>query len=318
MNYKVKTPVAIIIFNRYDNAIQVFQKVKKMQPSDFFVIADGPRQNKVGEKEKCEEARSIVNLVDWPCTVHKIFSDENMGCAKRVTSGLNEVFKTVETAIIFEDDCIPSESFFPFCDELLERYKDNEKIMLISGNNKTLTNKTVDESYFFSKQVLIWGWATWRRAWQNMDLQMSAWPKLKKEKLVNTLYKKSSWRYYWRSSFDYVYKGRTNSWAFPWVLSVWNANGLSVIPKVNLIRNVGFSEDATHTSGKSIFEKLDYSELDFPLSHPEKIERNEKMDSLEMKGRIIDSKQLPFPLNMIASKLKWTVLHLLKKDGGKK
>ena len=106
--------------------------------------------------------------------------------------------------------------------------------------------------------------------------------------------------------------------AFPWVLSVWNANGLSVIPKVNLIRNVGFSKDATHTSGKSIFEKLDYAELDFPLSHPEKIERNEKMDSLEMKGRIIDSKQLPFPFNMIASKLKWTVLHLLKKDGGKK
>jgi hypothetical protein len=316
----VQTPVVIIIFNRYDNAIQVFEKIKLAQPKELFVIADGPRKNKPGEKEKCEKARSIINMVDWPCNVHKIFADENMGCAKRVTSGLNEVFNTVERAIIFEDDCIPSESFFPYCDELLERYKDNDKIMLVSGNNKTFATADDNEksigndSYFFSKQIMIWGWATWKRAWQKMDLQMQSWPEIRKSNLINSLYKKTSWRYYWKSSFDYVYKGHTNSWAFPWVLSVWKEDGLSIIPRVNLIRNAGFTEDATHTSGESIFESLDYSTLSFPLNVPKTIQRNEYMDNLEMKGRIIDSKQLPFPLNMIASKIKWTLLKLLGKD----
>ncbi|MDD7699595.1 MAG: hypothetical protein PUJ61_09615, partial [Spirochaetia bacterium] len=133
--------------------------------------------------------------------------------------------------------------------------------------------------------------------------------------LVESIYKKASHRYYWNSSFDYVYNKRTNSWAFPWNLSVWRENGFSVVPKVNLIRNAGFNADATHTSGKSIFENLDYSKLEFPLVHPDyspeqEIQRNEKMDLLEMKSRIKDSRQMPYPFNMFASKLKWFILGL--------
>ena len=313
--YHTKTPVAIIIFNRYENAHSVLQQIRKAEPKELFIIADGPRKNREGEYEKCQKARSIADEVDWQCSVHKIFSEENLGCAKRVVSGLNEVFSKVEQAIIFEDDCIPDLSFFRFADEMLERYESDGRIMLVSGNNKCFAKEPVKESYFFSKQCQIWGWATWRRAWNKMDLSMSDWKNLKHSHLVESIYKKASHRYYWNSSFDYVYNKRTNSWAFPWNLSVWRENGFSVVPKVNLIRNAGFNADATHTSGKSIFEKLDYGELEFPLVHPDyspeqEIQRNEKMDLLEMKSRIKDSRQMPYPFNMFASKLKWFILGL--------
>lgn len=317
--YHTKTPVAIIIFNRYDNAHAVLEQIRKAEPKELFIIADGPRENREGEKEKCEKARSICDEIDWKCNVHKIFSDVNLGCAKRVSSGLTEVFNKVEHALIFEDDCIPALSFFQFADEMLERYESDGRIMLVSGNNKCFAKEPVKESYFFSKQALIWGWATWRRAWNKMDLSMSDWPELKKNKLVEGIYKKPSHCYYWNSAFDYVYNGHTNSWAFPWNLTVWRNGGYSIVPKVNLIRNAGFNADATHTSGKSIFENLDYGELKFPLIHPEyspskEIIRNEAMDLLEMKSRIEDAKQLPYPLNMCASKVKWGILKMLGKD----
>ena len=325
MEYKVKNPVAVIIFNRYDNARKVLEQIRKVQPEELYIIADGPRAHKAGEAEKCIKARSIVDEVDWECNIHKVFSDENLGCAKRVTSGLDVVFSEQEQALIFEDDCIPSLSFFRFADEMLERYRDEEKIMLVSGNNKcfdpagygTASYKGGD-SYFFSKQSQIWGWATWRRAWKKMDLAMSDWPELKKNRLVESLYKRPSHRYYWNSAFDYVYNGHANSWAFPWNLTVWRNDGFSVVPKVNLIQNAGFNADATHTSGKSIFENQMADELDFPLVHPDVskdgIIRNEEMDLLEMKSRIKDAKQLPYPFNMMASKSKWFVLKLLGKD----
>lgn len=336
VSYKTKTPVAMIIFNRYDNAHSVLEQIRKVEPKELFIIADGPRENRPGEKEKCEKARSICDEVDWKCKVHKIFSDVNLGCAKRVTSGLNEVFEKTERALIFEDDCIPALSFFQFADEMLETYETDEKIMLVSASNKCFdpskktsgvekkdlpecdasNTDTKEPDYFFSKQAQIWGWATWRRAWNKMDLTMSDWPQLKKNKLVEGIYKKASHRYYWNSAFDYVYNGHTNSWAFPWNLTVWRNGGFSIVPKVNLVRNAGFNADATHTSGKSIFETLDYSELEFPLKHPDVslgIIRNEKMDLLEMKSRIKDAKQLPYPLNKYASKLKWGILKLLGK-----
>ncbi len=322
--YKLKNPVAIIIFNRYDSAHKVLMQIKKAQPEKLYIIADGPRDNKPGEKEKCLKARSIADEVDWDCSVQKIFSDKNLGCAKRVTSGLSELFSKEEAALIFEDDCIPSMSFFEFADQMLERYKDNEKIMLVSASNKCFVpgaknaggniksaSEDRSESYFFSNQVQIWGWATWRRAWNKMDLKMKDWPLLKKQKIVNRFYKKASHRYYWNSSFDYVYNKHTNSWAFPWVLSVWKSGGLSVVPKVNMVKNAGFDADATHTSGKSIFERLEAKELSFPLVHPQKIEADSHMDLIEMKSRIKDAKQLPYPFNMFASKAKWFLIGLL-------
>lgn len=318
MSYQTKTPVVMIVFNRYDNALKVFNQVKKAAPKDLFIIADGPRKQKDGEDEKCRKVRSITDEVDWPCTVHKIFSEENLGCAKRVTSGLNEVFSQVERAIIFEDDCVPDLSFFRFCDEMLERYESDRRIMLVSGNNRCPEAVPLKESYFFSKQCQIWGWATWRRAWEKMDLEMRAWNELKKSRLVESLYKKAAHRYYWNSAFDYVHDGKCNSWAFPWNLTVWREDGFSILPRVNLIRNVGFGKDSTHTKGRSIFEKLDSRELEFPLVHPEyspdkPIQRNEEMDLLEMKSRLIDSKQMPYPLNMFASKLKWFILGIIGK-----
>ena len=189
--YHTKTPVAIIIFNRYENAHSVLQQIRKAEPKELFIIADGPRKNREGEYEKCQKARSIADEVDWQCSVHKIFSEENLGCAKRVVSGLNEVFSKVEQAIIFEDDCIPDLSFFRFADEMLERYESDGRIMLVSGNNKCFAKEPVKESYFFSKQCQIWGWATWRRAWNKMDLSMSDWKNLKHSHLVESIYKKS-------------------------------------------------------------------------------------------------------------------------------
>jgi len=240
------TPIAFLIFNRPDTTKRVFEAIRQARPPLLLVVADGPRPGRPGEAELCNASRAIVERVDWPCRVLKNFSGENLGCKGRISSGLDWVFSEVEEAIILEDDCLPDASFFPFCQQLLERYRHDERVMMIGGTNYLLDRLKIPESYLFSRYFPIWGWATWRRAWEKYDISMKDWPRLKSDGQLQPLYSQGFMRNHVSRMFDAAYHERINTWDIQWFYSCLFNNGLSVIPQVNLISNIGLV--GTHTS----------------------------------------------------------------------
>lgn len=312
----IQCPVTMIIFNREDNARQVFNQIKKVKPPKLFVIADGPREKKEGESELCEKTRSIIKDVDWQCEVVTNFADKNMGCKDRISSGLTWVFSQTEYSIILEDDCVPSLSFFYYCEEMLEKYKDDKSISMVSGNNHSFATETTPgfskDSYYFSKHVHIWGWATWARAWNYFDIDMKEWPKYREEKKMASFLTKKSYYYFWEALFDHYLKKRISSWDGAWVFAVWQQNGLAIAPSKNLIQNTGVCVGATHTTEEDRYSRLKAEELDFPLKHPTKIEENRLLDNREMKIRLNTMRRLPYPLCKWASELKWFLKDLKK------
>ena len=275
---KFETPILFIIINRPDTAEKVFNEIKKIKPKKLFVSADGPRENKPGEKEKCLATRKIIDQVDWECEVYKKYSDVNLGCKLGVSSGIDWFFKNVEQGIILEDDCLPAQSFFKFCEELLEKYKNNDKIMMISGDNFQNGRQRGDGSYYFSKFSHIWGWATWRRAWEHYSVNMEGYPKFKQDKKINAIWNKKYIRKYWTNIFDQVYENKIDTWDYQWAFSIWKMDGLCVIPNYNLISNIGFRDDATHTKSANKLANQKIQSMDI-IKHPFKIEQNKKADN---------------------------------------
>jgi hypothetical protein len=246
-NNTLPTPILFLIFNRPETTERVFEIIRKIKPAKLFVSADGPRGNKSGENEKCLETRKIIDKVDWECDVHKNFSDENLGCKKGVTKGINWFFDNVEEGIIIEDDCILDDSFFFFASEMLTCYKDDERIMHIGAANFQDGIKRGDASYYFSKFCHVWGWATWRRAWKNYDVGIKSFDEFKSRYLIKNIFEDKKIQEHWMKLFQTVYDNRLDTWDFQWVYTVWKQNGLSIIPNQNLVSNIGFGTDATHT-----------------------------------------------------------------------
>ncbi len=276
-------PVAFIIFNRPETTARVFAEIARARPAKLIVIADGPRAGVPGEAELCARTREVVKTVDWECEVVTDFSDRNLGCRTRVSSGLDFVFANVEEAIILEDDCLPHHSFFPYCESLLERYRDNEEVMAISGDNFHAGRRYTPYSYFFSRFVHIWGWATWRRAWKHYDVQMSQWQTLRNTNWLRELFERDQDVAYWREVFDKVADHQINTWDYQWLFSVWSQRGLSITPEVNLVSNIGFGGSATHTSDMN-HDMADLAVSDIgALNHPLSVERNREADDFEMR-----------------------------------
>ncbi|OBK43450.1 methyltransferase type 11 [Mycobacterium sp. 1081908.1] len=272
------------------------------------MIADGPRADRPGEAAKCAATRAIIDAVDWDCEVHRNFSETNMGCGRRVSSGLTWAFELVERAIIVEDDCVPSASFFEYCAELLDRYESDERVMMISGNNHLFGRAGTAESYYFTRYSHLWGWATWRRAWAKYDPNMTNWPEIRDRKLFDQYFQDKSERYHWECAFQSFYDGNVDTWDYPWVYSIWANSGLCVAPARNLVRNIGFHAEATHSQGDSIYSSLDAAELELPLSHPATVMASSDMDGLEARIRAAaHSAALRHPLNNAASALKLLV-----------
>ena len=197
-DWQLQTPVVLLIFNRPDTTERVFETIRQAKPPKLLVVADGPRADKPGEAEKCAAVRAILDRVDWDCQVIQNYADTNLGCRERVSSGLNWVFETVEEAIILEDDCLPHPTFFRFCEELLERYRHDDRIMTISGNNLQFGRPHTEDGYYFSRYTHIWGWASWRRAWRFYDLEMKAWPELRNTNWLAEKMKSERSANYWR------------------------------------------------------------------------------------------------------------------------
>lgn len=263
----LSTPVAFLVFNRPDLTERVFEAIRQAEPRQLLVVADGPRGDHPADVEKCAAVRNIIDRVDWRCDVLKNFSDANLGCKRRVSSGLDWVFSQAEEAIILEDDCVPGASFFGFCQSLLERYRHDSRIMHIGGDNFQNGHRRTSHSYFFSKYNHVWGWATWRRAWSLYDVSMSAWPELKANGISRGLFDGANERNYWTGIFDRMYAGEIDSWAYAWTFACWAQNGLSVYPSENLVSNIGFRSDATHTTRESKHANLatgNVGELDHP------------------------------------------------------
>ncbi|MGA7856550.1 MAG: hypothetical protein WCA11_01390 [Terracidiphilus sp.] len=266
---QLETPVALIVFNRPETTRHVFKAVAAARPSHLFLIADSPRTDRPGEAERCEQVRKIVTAVDWPCQVETSFASENMGCRRRVISGLNWVFSAVEEAIILEDDCVPDPSFFPFCAELLVRYRNHPQIAYVSGFNPLEKDFPFPFSYYYSQMANLWGWATWRRAWSEYDEHIQSWPAVKEAGLLNLIFPDKKAVAYWSAIFDRMAQGTgPNTWDYQWVYTCWMRNWLAVVPRRNLIQNIGFGGDATHPQAADPGLTLPAASVEFPLRHP--------------------------------------------------
>ncbi|GAB4292306.1 MAG: hypothetical protein Fur0025_27930 [Oscillatoriaceae cyanobacterium] len=279
----MNTPVALIIFKRPDTTEKVFSAIREVKPQKLLVIADGPRSDIKEEVAKCQAARSVIDRVDWDCEVITNYSDINLGCKQRVASGLEWVFSLVEEAIILEDDCLPDPSFFGFCEELLDRFRNDERIMHISGNNFQFGREVTEDSYYFSRYNHIWGWATWRRAWQLYDVRMELWPKLRNSDWLLGFLKDRKAAEFWKFGFEGSYQDWINTWDLAWTFACWIHNGLSIIPQKNLVKNIGLNSEATFTK-KEISQHPLYldpppmEEIKFPLVHPSAMMRNDAAD----------------------------------------
>lgn len=266
---QLTTPIALIVFNRPAATRCVFAAIAAARPARLLIIADAPRADRAGEQQRCEEVLKIVSNVDWPCTVETNLAKENLGCRHRVKSGLDWVFSLVEEAIILEDDCLPDPSFFPYCAQLLERYRDCGQVGIISGFNPMQRSFPFPYSYYFTKLVLIWGWATWRRTWQKYDEKLTSWPRVKEDGLLRFMWRTRKPLESWTNIFDSMHSGTgPNAWSYNLVYTSWMQNWLNVVPSRNLVQNIGFDQDATHTKRADAGFKIPAEALSFPLAHP--------------------------------------------------
>jgi hypothetical protein len=278
--YQLRTPVVLLIFNRPDTTARVFAEIAKVRPPRLLVVADGPRLDRPGEDTRCAQARAIIERVDWDCDVVTNYSVGNLGCKRRVSSGLDWAFSLTEYAVILEDDCVPHPTFFRFCDELLEKYDDDERVMMISGDNLRGRNQRTNYSYYFSRYCHVWGWASWRRAWQHYDVEMKMWPLIKDGHWINDILGDKRATTHWTESFQTMHQGGVDTWDTQWIFTCWVQGGLSIIPKVNLVSNIGFHAEATHTKNPtSSLANMPAGDMEFPLQHPPFIIRDARADN---------------------------------------
>lgn len=285
--WQLNTTVAFFIFNRTNTTASVFEAIRRAAPPRLLVVADGPRPDRPGEAQKCAAAREIVARVDWPCEVLTNFSDLNLGCRRRVSSGLDWVFSLVEEAIILEDDCLPQPSFFRFCEELLEKYRHDDRIMIISGDNFQFGRRRSNDSYYFSRYAHIWGWACWRRSWQRYDPEMRLWPEIKDGGWLNDYYGQSDAARFWGMTFEDAYNGKIDAWSHQLTFACLVNHALCIVPSVNLIANIGFQADATHTKVECKLSDLPTEPMPFPLRHPPYLLRDAWADRRTEKDQFV-------------------------------
>ena len=269
-------PIVLIIYHRPDLIKNLVNALRSVKPKNIYVVADGPKAPQ--DKAACDSARGMIKEIDWPCQIHKIYAKKNMGLRKRVVSGLDTVFKKEKWAIILEDDLIIDPSFFRFCDQLLKKYEKNDQIISISGNNFQFGKNEIKESYYFSRYVHSWGWATWKRAWDLYDDHLTDWTKLRHNNWLNTILSSRVLALYWTMIFDMVSAGQVDSWAYRWTYSAFKNTKLTIIPDRNLVSNIGYGTKATHTTRKSRVMGMETSKMIFPLKHPRRVQRNINAD----------------------------------------
>lgn len=292
------TPILLIWFNRPNHAKRLLERIRVFQPTTLYVSVDGPRDNHISDSQNVERTVALLDTIDWPCTVHRLVRTKNLGCKQSVSSAIDWFFSEVEAGIILEDDCLPDPTFFAFCANLLARYASDNRVMHISGANLATGHWWGNDSYLFTKVCHIWGWASWRRAWQHYDLTMHAYPDRRDALLKQQVIDRAS-RRYWRQAFDDVYANKIDTWDYQWVYSIWAAGGLCILPAVNLITNIGFDAEATHTKFITEFSEIPAASL-MVIHHPNSV--HEQLDATEWLFRTLY--RLPSMLAVLVEKVK--------------
>lgn len=264
------TAICLFVFNRPGTTAQVIRRVAEVRPKRLYVVADGPRESHADDVNLCRQTRAAIDGIDWPCRVEKNYADVNLGLKGRVVSGLDWLFEREEQAIILEDDCLADPSFFLFCEELLTVYRHDERVMSISGSNFQPA-PVGDASYYFGRIPHIWGWATWRRAWACYDAEMSAWPRMRSTDFLYDAFGRQDAVAFWRAIFDDS-DSLAATWDYQWVFACLKQGALTASPNLNLVSNIGFGPDATHTTdlGSGLANMPVYP-MRFPLRHPSAI-----------------------------------------------
>lgn len=266
----LNTAVLFLVFNRLNVTKHVFQSIRQAKPPRLYIAADGARKDKTGEAEKIAAVRDyVLPNIDWNCEVKTLFREENLGCKYAVSSAIDWFFKQEEMGIILEDDCLPSQSFFWFCEELLERYKNDTRVWHISGCNFQDGQVRGDGDYYFAKYIHVWGWASWANRWKYYDVDMKSYEQFNASNQIPNLFYKKESQQYWSGVFSKTWSGKIDTWDYQWVYTVLSNSGLSILPNKNLISNIGFGPDAVHTTNaKSKYSKLPKYELPFPPKNP--------------------------------------------------
>lgn len=306
-------PILLITFNRPDHVRQVLTEIRKQEPRQLFVCQDGARVGNALDQERVQQVRDVINeLVDWPCELHTLCQEKNLGCGSGPAAGINWFFSHVEMGIILEDDCIPHPDFFSYCDELLKKYQYDNRISFIGGCNYQLP-VSLNESYsFMGGHHQTWGWATWRRTWEQFDYHLTRWDEKQFKNVIKRYYKDYRQRLYWMSIYEQVKKNRMNEscWDYQFYFSCWEKGQLAICPNVNLVSNVGFGHDATHTNGENNALLSVQTKSILPLKHPKEVKYNQKLDDFMMKTYIIPYdygwggiKRLPYRINAFIKKV---------------
>jgi hypothetical protein len=272
-----KIPILFLIFNRPQHTQQVFERIKDVKPKQLYVAADGPRESVEGDVAHCALAREIATAVDWDCEVFTLYRDYNLGCGRAVSEAINWFFESVEEGVILEDDCLIDKSFFTFAATLLHKYRDVDNIYHISANGLSKPPRTPLDliaskpSYSFVQYPLVWGWATWRRAWKNYDFNMSGW-EATGDKILDSNFSENLIKDYWKREIGAVYKNELDTWDYQWLYTCLRHGGLSIIPRNNLVKNIGFGPDATHYfNPEDVRLNIDVKSLQSKLVHPKRI-----------------------------------------------
>jgi len=277
------TPILFIIFNRLETTKAVFHVIRQVKPTRLFIAADGYRADRVGEMDICQEVRDwVLSNVDWNCEVKTLFQEKNLGCGRGPVTGITWFFNQVEEGIILEDDCVPDLSFFYFCENLLEYYRNNNRISIISGVNFDSENLCFkgDDSYFYSVFPFTWGWATWRKNWVDYDFEIKQWGVINKKELLQYLFKNKEYQQVWMQIFEKIYKmPPADIWDFQFFFSCFLKRQYSIVPKNNLVTNIGVGINATHTTGTDGFLTNNSTKpIEKKLIHPVNFIRNFRYD----------------------------------------
>lgn len=304
------TPILLLTFNRIDTTEKVLEAIRAIKPKQLFVVADGPRTHKEGETAICENVRQLVlSRVDWDCELTTNFRTENLGCGIGVYQGISWFFEHVEKGIILEDDCLPDPSFFHFCADLLDYYANNAKVMHISGNNFQYGKRHGNASYYFSKYTHNWGWATWRRAWNKYQFKIDDLQKSIDNRLFEDMGLSESEKKYWMGIFEELKHGKTDVWDGQWLYSVWKNKGVSILPNKNLVKNIGFNQQATHTfSIDSILANIKTESIT-RIQHNANMVINQKADQLSFDKTVLYKHSF---MERVRNKIKYTLQQLKK------
>jgi hypothetical protein len=261
------TPVLIIAYRRSDTTRRVLDALRKVRPSHLYVACNAPHPAKPAEVALCNEVRGLFDQIDWPCQQTRLFREVHLSARDSISGAITWFFQNVERGIILEDDCVPSTSFFPFVEELLDRYAEDKRIGMISGDNFQFGHQRGQASYYFSRNSHIWGWATWRDRWADYDLQMRNWPECRRQ--VLGALNGAMQRKYWGWIMDRTHAGQIDTWDYQWVYTNWLHNRVNVMPQLNMVSNIGFGNMANHTHQITQDANIPAAEISFPLTHPD-------------------------------------------------